>query len=256
MSNKFIASVFLAAASAAPVFATGAEPTPEFTFTGNAALSSEYIFRGIGQTDRKPAISGGVDLAHASGLYVGNWNSNISWLSDSNASVSSSIEMDFYGGYKGKITDALSYDIGDLYYYYPGRYPNGFTKPHTNEVYVALTFGPLTAKYSYATTNLFGTLTPSGEKTDGSGYIDLTYTGDLGNGLTLGAHVGHQTVKGFSDASYTDYKLGLTKDFYGYAVSAAFVGTNAKGNSGEFYHNAFDKDLGKNRLLVSVGKTF
>ncbi len=257
MQKKLLVSAVLAVASALPAFALAAEPTPDWTFTGNMALSSEYIYRGIGQTNRKPAISGGFDLAHSSGFYVGNWNSSISWLSDAGGgSVSSNIEMDFYAGYKGAITDSLTFDIGDLYYYYPGTYPSGFTKPDTNEIYAALTYGPVTLKYSYATTNLFGTLTPTSKKTDGSGYAELNYTGDLGDGLTVGAHVGHQEVKDFGNASYTDYKLSIAKDVSGYLVSLAYVDTNAKGDPGQFYRNVFNKDLGKGRAVVSVSKTF
>lgn len=255
MQKKLIVCAVLAACSALPSLAAA-----ETTFTGNMALSTEYIYRGIAQSNRKPAISGGFDFVHESGFYVGNWNSSISWLSDAGGgNVSAPIEMDGYFGYKGSITDSLAFDIGDLYYYYPGTFHiSGYTKPDTNEIYAALTFGPVTLKYSYSTTNLFGTLTPTGKKTDGSGYVDLSYTGDLGNGLTLGAHVGHQDVKDFSDASYTDYKLSITKDFSGYGVSLAYVDTDAKGGPGQFYRSAlpFNKDLGKSTVVLSVSKSF
>src|SRR5207237_1081318 len=56
--------------------------TPEHTFTANVGLFSEYIFRGISQTGGRPAVQGGFDYAHASGLYLGTWASNISWLED------------------------------------------------------------------------------------------------------------------------------------------------------------------------------
>src|SRR5689334_21333177 len=65
----------LAAAQAAAPAA--AAPTPPYTITGNAGLFSEYRFRGIAQTFGKPALQGGIDFAHSSGWYVGNWNSNV-----------------------------------------------------------------------------------------------------------------------------------------------------------------------------------
>ena len=52
-------------------------PEPDFTFTSNVGLFSQYVFRGISQTNEKPAIQGGFDLGHKSGLYVGTWASNI-----------------------------------------------------------------------------------------------------------------------------------------------------------------------------------
>ncbi|HTK03116.1 MAG TPA: TorF family putative porin, partial [Bordetella sp.] len=76
-------------------------PTPEqaapapYTITANVTLASQYRYRGLMQTDNKPAIQGGFDFTQESGFYHGNWNSNISWLSDSNSDVSAPVEMDF-----------------------------------------------------------------------------------------------------------------------------------------------------------------
>src|SRR5512145_3104795 len=77
-----------------------APPPPEHTVTANVGLFSEYIFRGIAQTAGKPAVQGGFDYAHSSGVYAGVWGSNISWLEDFDAYTRSSLELDFYGGYK------------------------------------------------------------------------------------------------------------------------------------------------------------
>ena len=79
--------------------APAAQSTPsDFTLSANVTLASQYRYRGLMQTNNKPAIQGGFDLAHSSGLYLGNWNSSISWLGDSNSAVSAPVEMDFYGG--------------------------------------------------------------------------------------------------------------------------------------------------------------
>jgi uncharacterized protein (TIGR02001 family) len=255
VQKQIIVASLLAAFSALPSIAMAqaapVAPASPYTVTGNVALASEYIYRGIGQTNRKAAIQGGFDLAHSSGFYVGNWNSNISWLSDFGAgAVSSGIEMDFYGGYKGAVGD-LSYDVGALYYYYPGTYPAGFVSANTTELYGALTYGPVTAKYSQSTGNLFGYA-----NSHGSGYFDLTAAFDLGSGYGFQAHYGHQSVKNFGAASYADYKLAITKDISGYVVTAAAIGTNAKGGVGQPYQNAFAKDLGSSRLVLSLGKTF
>src|SRR5687767_6282116 len=88
-------------------------PTPEFTFTGNAGLFSDYRFRGFTQTDYKPAFQGGFDFAHQSGFYLGNWNSNVEQALYNGASL----EMDFYGGYKTTFGD-FGLDVGVIYYYY------------------------------------------------------------------------------------------------------------------------------------------
>src|SRR3954454_14770233 len=108
------------AAAVAPTTALAADSPPEKTLTGNVGLYSQYIFRGLTQTNRDPAIQGGFDYAHKSGLYAGTWAWNISWLQDSNAySRGGSLEWDFYGGWKPTWND-FTCDIGTLYYWYPG----------------------------------------------------------------------------------------------------------------------------------------
>ncbi|MCA3147972.1 MAG: hypothetical protein ING18_02665 [Burkholderiales bacterium] len=243
-------------------------PKSDWTLTGNVSVVSDYRYRGISQTNRKPAIQGGFDLAHSSGFYVGNWNSSISWLSDASAfyvtesggsgagNVSSNIEMDFYAGYKGEVTKGLGFDVGALYYYYPGSYPSDFNSPNTGEIYGALTYGPVTGKVSYAVTDLFGA--PSSK---GSYYLDLSAGFDIGSGFMLNAHVGHQRVDSASfrttkDASYTDWKLGISKDLAGLNFALDYIDTNAKGNAGQFYRNKFNKDLGKGTLVLTAKKTF
>src|SRR3977135_1191 len=97
-----------------PAPAAAPAPTPEHTFTANVGLFSEYIFRGIGQTAGRAAVQGGFAYAHSSGFYAGTWASNISWLEDFGAYNRSSLEWDFYGGYKQNFpgSEDLFYVIG------------------------------------------------------------------------------------------------------------------------------------------------
>jgi len=69
------------APAAAP--AADAKPVDPYTLTANVGVYSQYIFRGLTQTDTRPAFQGGFDFAHESGFYLGTWGSNISWLQDS-----------------------------------------------------------------------------------------------------------------------------------------------------------------------------
>ena len=237
-------------------------------FTANVTLINDYRYRGISQSNFQPAIQGGFDYAHSSGFYVGNWNSSISWISDAASTVGNSasapIEMDFYAGFKHEWSKGFAADVGVLQYYYPTSNLSAFaTNPNTTELYVAqnFTFNAFTGylKFSYAVTPLFGTLNSTG-----SNYIDLTVNYDTGVwGLSLNGHVGYQAVAGrvadgsMSNASlysYTDWKLGVTKDFgSGFAGSAAYVGTNAKNGA---YMNPNAQNLGKAGFLISLTKTF
>ena len=123
-------SLFSTAALAQTAAAPAAPATPEHTLTANVGLFSNYIFRGISQTGGKPALQGGFDYAHASGFYAGTWASNVSWLEDFGVYSRSSLEWDFYGGYKSSFGDSdFFYDVGTLYYYYPGSKNPGLVRP-------------------------------------------------------------------------------------------------------------------------------
>lgn len=275
MNQKKLSGLLLALGLvSSPAFAADAAPASPHTFTGNVTLASEYLYRGIAQTRGKPAIQGGFDYAHASGFYAGVWGSSISWISDAVAGASANVEIDVYGGYKGTAGD-LGYDLGVLTYNYPG---SGKTlagtqelDQDTTELYGALSWKFLTLKYSHSTTALFGwaktgTLT---EKTDGSGYLELNAGYDLGNGWGVNGHVGHQKVEGNSNASYSDYKLGATKDLGFGTVGLAYSTTNAKDScsgtaaatSDDVYcfvnNNATSAySAGKGRALLTFTKTF
>lgn len=253
---------FLAQAQAAP--AAAAKPEPEFTFTGNAGLFSDYRFRGYSQTDYKPAFQGGFDFAHKSGFYAGNWNSNVEQLLYTGASL----EMDFYAGYKGSLSD-FGYDIGYLYYFYPGSGAADAVKIKNGEVYLGGSYGPVSAKVFYATTNFFSLGEGTPYKTSGSYYLDLTGNFPIAEGWVVNAHVGYQDIKngkkvGLIEDSAFDYKLGVTYDWNGWALGAAFVGTSEEklfttGNSAlevAAGKRASPEAAGKNSFVLSISKTF
>jgi len=296
-SGLFATAAFAQTAPAAAPEAPEASP-----ITANVTVVNDYRYRGLTQSNFKPAIQGGFDYAHESGFYIGNWNSSISWIGDAYGlnggnsgkgstigQVSAPIEMDFYAGIKKElIGEGFASDLGVLQYYYPNSgIPNtngAYANPNTTELYVAqnFTFGPVTgfAKFSYAVTPLFGNINSSG-----SYYPDLTMNYDTGFwGLALNGHVGYQYVAGNQPKgtttwnsssvyqsgsatksvsndtlySYTDWKLGVTKDFgVGLSASAAYVGTNAATVKGSYaYSSPNGSNLGKAGAVVSLTKTF
>jgi uncharacterized protein (TIGR02001 family) len=242
-----------AQAAAAP-----AKPEPEYTISGNAGLFSDYRFRGYTQTDYNPALQGGVDFAHKSGFYLGNWNSNV----NANLYSGASLEMDFYGGYKAAFGD-FTLDVGTIYYFYPGTGQTGGVYSGLDaknwEVYVGGAWGPLSAKYYYSFTDFFGLSAP-GIDSKGSQYIDLTGTFDLGSGFGIVGHVGWQKVKngeqlGLSTDTVYDYKLGVTYDIAGsgWIAGAALVATSEK----DWFAVTKNSDgAGKSSVVVSITKTF
>ena len=226
--------------------------------TANIALTSDYRFRGISQTEKRFAVQGGIDWTGPGGLYLGNWNSTVS---DDFYANGRGLEMDFYGGYKFEIAKDVTLDLGAIYYYYPGAYytPTGKPKYNNFEVYAGVSTGPFSAKVYYALSNLFGindatTISAPNGDSKGSYYIDLGYSAEIMPKLTLGAHVGYQSVKNYSATySYSDYKLGVTYDLAGWMLGANVYGTNA---ANKVAYQLNGKKLGETGLVLSVARTF
>jgi uncharacterized protein (TIGR02001 family) len=241
--SAIASAVLLAGGSLLPSVAQAQDASP---LTFNAGVFSEYRYRGISQSRSKPAVQAGADYALPEGFYIGTWASTIKWIKD--AKGGADVEIDVYGGKKGEIAKDLTYDVGFLQYVYPS---NGL-KPSANtlEGYGAITYGPITAKYSHSTTNLFGFA-----NSKGSGYFDLTASFDLGDGLMLAPHVGYQKVagKGNDIYSYTDYAVTLSKDFKGLVPSITFLGTDAPKNS---YVAPDGKNLGRSAVVVGLKYNF
>jgi uncharacterized protein (TIGR02001 family) len=223
--------------------ADGVKPDNEVSF--NAALTSDYRYRGISQSRLDPALQGGVDYIHnPTGFYLGTWGSTIKWTKD--AGGSGDVEWDLYGGKRGQINKDVSYDFGLLSYVYPsnGLRPNA----NTTEVYGQLGVGPAYLKYSHSVTNLFGF-----NNSKNSGYLDVGANIDIAAGTQLNLHAGHQDVRNNDRFSYTDWKVGVTHDFGVVSGSIAAVGTNTDNYVGPV---SDAKNLGKTSLVVAVSKSF
>jgi uncharacterized protein (TIGR02001 family) len=279
MKTAFVVS--LAALSlGVPALASAAEPASPHTFTANVGVVSDYRFRGISQTHEKAALQGGVDYSNANGFYLGAWGSTISWVKDFTGKGSK--ELDIYGGYKGSLSGDVSYDVGFITYIYPGKgaaIPTILANPNTTEIYGALTYKWLTVKYSHATSsNFVGWFggPAYNQDTKGSGYLEANAAYDLGNGWGLTGHLGHQKVKNSVttaaafDASYTDWKLGVTKDVGFGVVGLAYSDTDATGSCsnpfpaaaassycwGKNKNTTEYKDVAGGQLVLSFAKSF
>ena len=281
--RKSLITTAVLGALAAPsfVFAADAAPASDFTASYNVGLFSQYIFRGLTQTNNKPALQGGFDVSHKSGLYIGGWSSNVSWLRD-NASVPNgtpvynsggSLEIDLYGGFKTELgKTGLGIDLGALQYYYPGAHNTALPKANTTELYGALSYGWLQAKLSGVVSNdawgfgkKYGNpgYTRNGDET-GAYYAELNANIPLADtGITALLHIGRQEFKdaryqaGGPDASYTDWKVGLTKGFDGGVnVGAFYTDTNISTANALDNWTYAGKNIGDSTGTAFVQKTF
>lgn len=247
--RKQLFTAALMSAAFAPALAS-AQSASEHSVSGNMAIVSDYRYRGISQSFLLPAIQGGIDYSHKSGVYVGNWNSSVSGNLYNNGAGA---EMDFYGGWKGGVAPDIVLDVGLLQYYYPGAKIGATnTKYDTLEAYIAGSWKWVSVKYSHTLSDFFGA-----NDSKGSGYLDLTASYEVMPKLTLVGHIGNQKVKNYSNLDYTDYKLGVTYDLRGWMLGAAYISTNAD----KALYTLTDgtgksEEIGKGGLVLSVAKSF
>ena len=256
--KKLTRALVLVGLVGAPTLAMAEEPASPHTLTGNITLTSDYVFRGISQTQGGPAIQGGFDYAHSSGFYVGTWASNVEWVS-TGYKDNNSMEIDFYGGFKGAAGD-FGYDVGVITYYYPGDQVTGANDPDTTELYLGASWKFLSMKYSYAVSDRFvgwGT-TVGNEDTQGSYYIELNGNYGFGSGWGVLGHVGYQDVKDNDPASYTDWKIGVTKDVGFGVFTLAYSDTDADETAYTWTDTggANPQYTGDSAFIVSFSKSF
>ena len=207
---------------------------------GNVTLASDYRFRGISQLkdSPSPAIQGGFDVEFDSGFYVGTWASNVNF-------TEGAIEIDYYGGYGGSLSDSVDYDVGLLYYSYPR---DGFSEADLNyyEIYGSIAWNSFT----------FGlNISPdyTGE-TDTFYYPYVDYSFDYER-LSFGVHVGFAQFEEEdflgNDDSYIDFSAGVTTEAWGAEWGLSIVGTDLDDDEDCFG----DEDLCSVTLVASISKS-
>jgi len=220
--KKLVHSLVLCGLVSMPAVAL-AEESP---ISGNLTLTSDYQFRGFSQTDEDPAIQGGLDYAHSSGLYIGTWASSIGF-------TDAGSEWNLYGGYAGE-RGGIGYDVGLLQYYYPGA-----TEGNTLEIYGGVSYAGFGLKASYSATDYFDVA-----DSKGTIYWDAGYEYAFDNGFGINLHYGYTAGQGDLD-DYADWKVGVTKSLSGFDFELAYVDTDVKGDP-----------AADSRIIFSVGKSF
>lgn len=205
--------------------------------SGNVTFASNYMFRGISQTDNTAAIQGGLQVSMM-GIYAGMWGSNVDFHTPGDGSM----EFDVYGGYKDKLSDNAGLDMGVVGYNYPGA--SGDLHYSYMELYAGGHYRWVSLKDYYSFDYFGGT-----GKAD---YIDLGFDYPLPYGMTLGLHAGRQYIANNTKAGipdYNDYSVGISAANDGYGFSLKYTNTNI-GRS----HCPTDACMDK--LVASISKTF
>ena len=246
------------AATATPAFADDTAPPPPITINGTATVVSDYRFRGISQTDRNPAVQGGITISHESGFYVSAWGSSVDDYVT--ASGQGHQELDLIAGFK-KTFSGTTFDVGALYYVYPKTKLAGdnsasdFIEPYVS---VSHTFGPLTAK---ATANYAPKQKALALDQGASGLLkkedNLYLAGDFSAAIPktpigLTAHIGHTFGPSWLSIGkeYTDWGLGATYTYKVLTFGVQYVDTD-----GDFITPS-GKNAAKAGVVGTIGVSF
>jgi uncharacterized protein (TIGR02001 family) len=209
------------------ILATGASTSAFATegLSANVAATSNYLWRGLEQTNGKAAISGGIDYASNSGFYVGTWASNADWAEGM------TYELDLYGGYGGNINKNISYDVGFIYYGYPDETSGD---ADFSEIYGSISFSSFTFGLAVLT---------SGEGADAGDtiYANVDYGIELSNAAEVNLHLGSYSGDWLAEDSI-DYGVSISKSGFTLGASATDL-DGAAGDVKVYVAYSIDIDL-------------
>jgi uncharacterized protein (TIGR02001 family) len=190
-----------------------AEEEAESNFSWNLALTSDYVFRGVSQNARDPALQGGLDYAFGdSGFYVGAWGSNVDL-----GPGSPDIEVDTYVGWNTDMTDDLNLDIMLTRYNYFGEDEVDFGNIDYNELIGVLTWKEMLS-FTAAYTNDYSNAGIS------STYFNITGEWEVADSFNFTAGVGRSEFEDLD--GYTDWMLGINRDFGRVNAALNYYDTN------------------------------
>lgn len=211
-------SPMMALAQAAP--ATNDPPSdppseaPSSNLSWSLAFTTDYVYRGITQSDYQPALQAGLNYSFGeSGIYAGVWGSNVDFADTSGPDI----ELDTYVGYSKDLSDDWNVDVMLTRYTYLGA----------QGAYGSIDFNQLDAKLSYRE---MLTLTTSYSNDYANGgysyrYYSLSGTKDIGHGIGLNASAGHTTYSD-GNGSYNDFSIGASRQFGRVNVALNYIDTN------------------------------
>lgn len=201
------------------------EAEKAYSFSANVAVTSEYFFRGLSQTDGSPTIQGGFDAGYdldgPADLYLGVWGSGVNFQTPT-AGDDATTEFDIYGGLTGEVK-GVSWDAGFIWYTYPGA---------DSSLDYDFIEGAFSLGYDFGPAAISGGINYSPEYFGDSGDAIYLATGvdvPLPEGFGLGFHLGHQSIDNnanFGTPDYLDWSISVSKSFEGLDFSLAYIDTD------------------------------
>ncbi len=219
--------------------ASGSAVAGEWSSTITA--TSDYDFRGVTLSAKDPALQASIDWAAESGFYVGAWASNIDYGSD----VDGDIELDLYGGYAGETSGGLGYDVGGVWYTYPGSSSsaNKFKIEDYPELWAGLSYGMFDVKQWWAI--------DYGGGSDDAFYTEGNLTFEPAENFSIGLHLGYNYGDAFDGFEYMDYAVSLGYTLGNFDLELKYTGTDLSG-SDKITDDVFNTE---GRVIFSVSTT-
>lgn len=215
-------------------------PAAQADVSANVALTTHYIFRGQDFSNRAPAIQGGFDYSHESGIYTG------IWASSSDTGVGETIETDYYIGYSREFSEyGVGIDLGYVQYDYP------HTGSDDNEIYGVVSYsfgesGDLSASLWLELDD--STIMDEGKEVANGGnagtfvYMNLGYALSLPNKFELEIATGYQTFDDDTD-EVLDYVLSIARPFAGVDLALSYSDSDAEVDKSNFFTLTLAKSL-------------
>ena len=208
--------------------------TPTSLLSGDVQFRSNFVARGISQSQGQPSVQGEIDVNSGDGLYGGMDGTSINWIDQLYPGDSVSLDADAWLGYRKHFGSGWTSKLGFMRIQFPGHYVQQsppVDQPNTTEAFGSVAWNGLSAQLNYAVTNYVGT-----PDSKGTIYLRISASQPVGAAWTLGAALGrvavagHDPVSGQSNSrfNYTDYKLSVACDLgSGLSLTLAHTWTNA-----------------------------
>ena len=242
-------TVLAVAAGAIPAVAQEQKDEGPGKLSSTVSFATEYVFRGISQTDEKPAVQGSIDysyqLGETLGSYFGIWGSNVDFSDGDEATV----EIDLYAGLKPKF-GSLELDVGFIAYLYPGAADALQYDYFEGKLGASYDFGFLVlSANAFASPDYFGN---SGDSLYLMGGIDVP----LPWGFALEGHFARQWIKrnaNFGTPDYYDWHAGVRFTYESFIFALRYHDTDLKDSE-----CLVGNPLGicDERVVFSVSRTF
>ena len=229
------------------------EELPYGSISANVSYYSQYIWRGEQQNDGQSAVQGGLDygvtlLDTYIDAYVGFWGSNVS----GGTNTLSGNELDYYGGFAGAVPlleDYFSYDVGFLYYDYPGmtdeNTANGARNVDFFEYYGSLSLAVPNPLTDIGVSYYYG-YSPNGFQQGEYDYQNVSVEIAVPNTpFTIAGGAGFTGADDTGMNQYSDYIASISTSIYG--VDLGLYYTTIDGYAG---------DLEADEISFSIGKSF